>query len=119
MRLRAQYLGIVKEAEDIAREEGFPHVSQVLGLLASEDSPNLSELDIDQLRAFAQFVRSRASLRHPYWDDSREPYVEAHEEEFLEYMNGFYGAFASFLLDELKISAEPRPAPERCEGSSN
>jgi len=110
MKLRAQYLEIVREAAGVAAEEEFPHVARVLSALASESEFRLSTLDVDQLRTFARFIRARATLRHPYWDDSHEPYVEAHEEEFLELMNGFYGAFAAFLLDELSIAVEPQPA---------
>jgi hypothetical protein len=106
MKLEAQYLETVKEAAQIARDEGFLHVASLLQRIGSQDRAELSDLDTDQLRTFARYVRARASLLHPYWDHSRRPYVEADEEEFLELMNGFYGSFASFLLDELGLAVE-------------
>jgi hypothetical protein len=107
MKLKEQYGATVTEAAGIAREEGFAHVGSLLRRLLSDEPYTLSELDQDQMRAFARFIRLRSMLLHPYWDDSREPYVEAHEEEHLELMNGFYGLLAGFMLDELQLPVEP------------
>ena len=99
-----RYDSMLRELIDLARSEGFPHVQKLLARLIDEQKPMVSDLDADQLRAFARFISDRSELSFPYWSDTREPFVQAHEDEFLELMNGLYGKFACFLLDELGIA---------------
>jgi hypothetical protein len=119
MKRAGQYADVVREAIDSARGEGFHHVAGVLQRVLDSSAPKLSDLDIDQLRTFARFVSDRGALLHPYWDHAREPYVEADEDEFLGLMNGFYGLFASFLLDELGIPVRPDVEGDVSRGPSN
>jgi hypothetical protein len=109
-----RYDSILRELIELAKSESFPHVQKLLARLIAESKPEISDLDADQLRAFARFISDRGELSFPYWSDTREPFVQAHEDEVLELMNGLYGKFACFLLDELGIavgSSDPCSSP--------
>ena len=95
---------VLKEMIEHAREEGFPHVESVLARMIRDDSVDLSPQDREQLRIFGRFIEYRARLRFPYWSDDDAPFIEAHETEYLELVNGAWGKFAAFLYDELKIA---------------
>ncbi len=95
------------ELLDIAREEGFLHICKIIQRFQSTEAPEVDDLDREQLRQFARFIKARGMLRHPYWNDEAQPYVESHEEEFLGLIKGLYGDLANFLLDELDLAVEP------------
>ena len=97
------YRWLLEEVAKQAADEEFPHVVDVLRSLLSKP-PTLTPFDREQLREFARFLQARARLRFPYWSDDRMPFVEAHETEYLEFVNGVWGKFASFLSDELGVS---------------
>ena len=101
------YESLFDDLLDLAKQEGFSHICKIIRRFQSAEVPEADELDREQLRQFARFMKARGMLLHPYWSDEAQPYVESHEEEFLGLMKGLYGDFASFLLDELDLAVEP------------
>ena len=99
---------ILEAMERIAKDESFPHVSALLQRMRREDAPSLTGLDRDQLRAFGRFLEYRMRLTFPYWSDDADPHVEAHETEYLEFVNGTWGKFSTLLLDVFEISLAER-----------
>jgi hypothetical protein len=89
---------------ETADEEGFTHVVTLLRRLEADGDAALSALDRDQLRAYGRFLEYRARLRFRYWSDDEGPHLDAHETEYLEFVNGVWGKFAALLHDRLGIS---------------
>ena len=101
------YSSLFDDLLNLAGEEGFPHICKIIRRFQSTEAPEVDDLDREQLRQFARFIKARGMLRHPYWNDEAQPHVESHEEEFLGLIKGLYGDLANFLLDELDLAVEP------------
>lgn len=98
--------GLSQELKDIARINGFTHISAILSALAKDKSPTLTAFDKEQLVLFAKYIKTTAALKYPFWNDDLDNYVASNGEEYLEVINGVYGKFAAWLLDELRLPIE-------------
>lgn len=108
--MRASQNWILEAMEQVSKDDLFPHIVTLLQRMQLEDDPSLSALDRDQLRSFGRHLEYRMRLRFPYWSDDAELYVEAHESEYLEFVNGTWGKFAALLLDCFGISLADQEA---------
>ncbi len=98
--------GLANELKDIAKVNGFTHIFTLLSALSTDKNLALTESDKEQLVLFAKYIKTTAALKYPFWNDDMDNYVASDEEEFLEVINGIYGKFASWLLDELNLPIE-------------
>jgi len=58
---------------------------------------DLTAEEASHLLAFARFLVSRAELHYPYWDDSRTPHLQEHEDAFQDINMGVHEKLLSYV----------------------
>lgn len=96
---------VVDEARAIAVHENFPEVLRLLNGSRAE-ARELTPDEVEHLRTFATYLRLRAELHYPCWDDSRPGYVPADEDAFHEVNMGLHEKLQSALWSATAQGAE-------------
>lgn len=87
---------IREQALQAAIQDGFPEVIRILRLFRG-GSADVTADEAAHLIEFARFLVRRAELHYPYWDDSRTPYVQEHEDAFHEVNMGLHEKLVSYI----------------------
>lgn len=80
---------ICEHALLVAIQESFPEAIRILRLFRA-GSADLTSDEAAHLIDFARFLVRRAELHYPYWDDSRTPYLQEHEDAFQDVNMGLH-----------------------------
>jgi hypothetical protein len=87
---------IWEQALQIAIHEAFPEVIRVLRLFRN-GSADLKSEEAASLVDFSRFLLHRAELHFPYWDDTRVPYSQDHEDAVHEINMGIHEKLCSHI----------------------
>ena len=98
--------GLGNELKSIAEHSNFRHVINIVDQLMSLDGENISTFDKEHILMFLKYIKIKAALQYPYWNDDLSSYDEHDGDEYLEVINGIYSGFATWLYDELHLSNE-------------
>ncbi|MEY4583114.1 MAG: hypothetical protein RL701_7817 [Pseudomonadota bacterium] len=85
-----------EDALQTATQESFPEIIRILRLFQS-GTAELTSDEASALVEFARFLVGRAELHYPYWDDSRTPYLQEHEEAFQDVNMGLHEKLVSYI----------------------
>lgn len=91
---------ICDEALQLAIHDGFPEVIRVLRSFKNGNA-ELSHKEAFHLLEFSKFLRLRASLHYPYWDDSEAPHSNEHEDNFHEVNMGLHEKLIAYLGESM------------------
>jgi hypothetical protein len=89
---------ICYEALQVAIHDGFPEVIRILKSFR-DGTADVSTREASHILEFAKFLRQRASLHYPYWDDSQLPHSTEHEDNFHEVNMGLHEKLISHIGD--------------------
>jgi hypothetical protein len=87
---------IWSEAFQSAIHEGFPEVIRILRGFR-DGGADLEEGEAAHLLEFARFLRLKALLHFPYWDDSEPRHSQEHEDCFHEVNMGLHEKLFAYI----------------------
>lgn len=98
--------GLKDDLLKIASKSDYPQVRVILARGEQNELHIHAQDEAQSLVNVARVALLDALLKYPYWDDTREPYSEEHDEAFQDVQMGFFEKVVSYIGQEYDIETK-------------